>query len=888
MPAVPTTRDSVVGQIIAGRYQVIAWLGEGAVGSVYKAEHVVIGRQVALKLVHDELAADPIWVQGLFAAAAAASQIGDPHIGEVLDHGLTADNRPFLVTELLEGRSLREELRRAEAMTPERALEITRQVCAALGSAHRVGVLHRDLKPENIFLVERPEPGDFVRVLDFGAIESPLPGVDDGARAGRVLGRPEYMAPETAAGRATDTRSDLYSLGVVLYEILAGRPPFSGQSMLDVAVMHLGAQVPPLPESVPAPVRDVVRRALEKDPIRRFQSAREMRRACDSLLAGLGVARPRGSAVAAPAHAYRPPIVSHAPIPRAPIETLPIDTHALLVGDTSPGMVHWNTRLPDAPAVARTGTIEIGRTYLFETRLETGADETAVAGAALPADLLPDGVMVRFSVNAGGLGVRVAGQGGGFATAAASGELRFVRGDGGTLPFRFEVRGEVPGPARLKLSLYARNALVLRVPLALSVTRAGERPERAEPLPPAASVGPHLVPARPASVRLELTDEGELQVEIDPARERPRPPCQPLDQLADTAIRLRGRLVALSEAYRPDPAGGPFGIEDAERVLYEFARVGAEMHEAFFGRPDDAGVDGDLSRLAGALAAQGHGGEQPRMQIVAEHLPFPWAVMYDGAHAGRPLAGPGDVDLRCFWGARFQIDRAVGANLDGDMPALLPPPVEVRTCLHAGLDAEQRLDVVGRQRAQFDDMRGVARLQVIESREQFVRYLADEAAAPCDLLYFFCHARAAETVSPLYFRPTDPPRVQASIVLDGGGEIDIRTMRELRLRPLPGRPLVFMNASSPAAGDQAFQSLLLGHFVNTWRARGFVGTDWKVPAVFADAFARQTLRYFLDGRLPIAEAFARAAADAFAQRNPFPLIYALYVRPDLAVAPDEP
>ena len=419
--------------------------------------------------------------------------------------------------------------------------------------------------------------------------------------------------------------------------------------------------------------------------------------------------------------------------------------------------------------------------------------------------------------------------------AAASGELRFVRGEGGTPPFRFEVRGEAPGPARLKLSLYAHNALVLRVPIALSITRAGERPGRAEPLPPATSVGPHVVPGRPANVRIELTDEGDLQIEIDPARERPRPPCQPLDQLADIAIRLRARLVALSEAYRPDPAGGPFGIEDGERVLFEFARIGAEMHEAFFGLPDDAGVDGDLVRLAAALAAQGHGAEQPRLQIVAEHLPFPWAVMYDGAHAGQRLAGPGDVDLRRFWGARFQINRAVSANLDGDMSALLPPPVEVRTCLHAGLDSEQRLDVVGPQRAQFDAMGGVARLAVIESREQFVRYLADEAAAPCDLLYFFCHARAAETVSPLFFRPTDPPRVQASIALDGGGDIDVRTMRELRLRPLPGRPLVFMNACSSAAGDQAFQSVFLGHFVNTWRARGFVGTDWKVPTVFADA-----------------------------------------------------
>ncbi|HKE19137.1 MAG TPA: serine/threonine-protein kinase [Kofleriaceae bacterium] len=882
MPAVPT-RDPVVGQIIAGRYQALVRIGEGAVGVVYRARHVVLGRLVALKLVRAELAADPTWVQGLFAASAAASQIGDPHIGAVLDHGLTADNHPFLVAELLEGRSLRDELAREPVMAPARAARIVRQVSSALASAHAAGVLHRDLKPENIFLVDRAGAGagadDFVRVVDFGPAEALF--ADDGqeARAGRVLGRPEYISPEQAAGRATDARSDLYSLGVVAYEMLAGRRPFAGASMLDMAVMHLRSAVPPLPDALPVALRDLVGRALEKDPASRFSSADEMVRACDDVLAALGAA-PREPVVALRADgagAGLPPDAL-----RAPIETIPIDTHWLGADPDEAGLVHWTTRFPSAPAVHQTGTLEVGRTYLVETALETAGDQLAAAAAR--AALLPDGAAVRFGVHARGAGVRVAGQGAAFTSDASSGDVAFARG--ASAPFRFELRGDVPGPVWLKLGLYARNALIMRQPVALSLTRAGERPGRAEPLPPAAAVRAELVPARAANARIEITDDGALQIEIDPARERPRQPSLPLDQLADAAIRLRGRLVALSEAYRPDPGRPPFGIEDDERVMFEFARVGAELHQALFGLPDGRGGDGDLQRLARALAALGGADPRPRLQIVADHLPLPWAVVYDGASAGRPLARPSDVDPRRFWGARFQIDRAIGASLDGDVSPPLRAPVAVQSCIDPTLGAERRLDVVSRQRRQFADLRGVAPLQSIESREEFVRYLADDGAAPCDLLYFFCRARAAETVSPLFFRPTEPPRVQASLALDGAGEIDLKTMRELRLKPLPGRPLVFMNASTAAAGDQAFQSIFLGHFAGIWRARGFIGTDWVVPTEFADAFARQALRYFLDGRLAVADAFARASSDAFAQRNPFALIYALHVRPDLALAPE--
>jgi Protein kinase domain len=861
MTVVPNARDPIVGQIIAGRYQIEAWLGEGAVGVVYKARHVVIGRLVALKLVRAELAADPTYVQGLFAAAAASSQIGDQHIGAVLDHGLTADNKPFLVAELLEGRSLRDELARGRALAPERVLAITRQVCAALASAHGAGVLHRDLKPENVFLVRHGGGGDFVRVLDFGPAE-PLFSIedDDGARAGRLLGRPEYMAPEQARGRSSDARSDLYSLGVVAYEMLAGRPPFYGPTMMDVAVMHLGSPVPPLPDAVPDQLRAIVSRALEKDPARRFQSAAEMLRACERALAG-----PEAAAVPPEPPAPEP----LGDLPRAPIETIPIDTHGLAGAAESAAGSRWTARFPGSPEVDGSGSLEVGRTYEFETAIAAG-DEPA----------LPDGASVRFGVHAHGIGVRLAR--GPFSSTAESGDMCFAAA-AGTTAARFELRGETAGPARVVLSIYVGGALVQRRALALSLARAGARPVRAEPLPAPAALGLHLLPSPPARARVEITDDGELQIETRRRGERPCPPYQPFDQLVDTAIRLRARLVALSEAYRPDRSRPPFGIERDEDTLFEFARIGAEMHRAFFGPPDGEASNRELARLAAALSEL-RGTPQPRLQIVAEHLPFPWAVMYDGACSGRRLVQPGDVDLDCFWGARFRIDRALAGGLDGDLPAALPRPLAVRACLDPTLDASNGIAAIARQRQQFTDAPGAALLSSIESRADFMRYLADDSAAPCDLLYFFCRARAAEAVSPALFRPAEPPHVHASIALDGDGDIDIKTMRELCLHPLPGRPLVFMNACSSEPGDQAFHGAFLAHFVNTWRARGFIGADWKPPIVFADVFARHLLRQFLDDRRPtIADAFARAAADAFAQRNPFPLIYALHVRPDLTV-----
>jgi hypothetical protein len=156
----------------------------------------------------------------------------------------------------------------------------------------------------------------------------------------------------------------------------------------------------------------------------------------------------------------------------------------------------------------------------------------------------------------------------------------------------------------------------------------------------------------------------------------------------------------------------------------------------------------------------------------------------------------------------------------------------------------------------------------------------------CDMLYFFCHASSAVTMNELFFEVGTSPEMQASLLLDAdpGLGITIQDMWQLRKDPLEGRPFVFLNACSTAQGDQAFQSLFLRHFVGRWRARGFLGTDWKVPTPFADAFGRRILEHFLKEGLTIAQALAKASTEAFAVDNPFPLVYALYAQPEIRVA----
>jgi serine/threonine protein kinase/tetratricopeptide (TPR) repeat protein len=252
------------GRVIDSRYRVIRKIGEGGMGTVYAGEHVEIGKDVAIKILHPAYSTQQDLVERFRREARAASRIGHPHIIDVTDFGETEDGCAYFVMEHLDGIDLADVLSHERRLAPERACKIATQICRALAAAHAAGVIHRDLKPENIFLVARDGQADFVKVLDFGIARS-MGRARRLTNPGVAMGTPEYMAPEQAEGGAVDQRSDIYSVGALIYEMVSGSPPqMSREKEL----------IPPrgIKADVPEELDRIVVRALEADPAMRYQS----------------------------------------------------------------------------------------------------------------------------------------------------------------------------------------------------------------------------------------------------------------------------------------------------------------------------------------------------------------------------------------------------------------------------------------------------------------------------------------------------------------------------------------------------------------------------------------------------------------------------------------
>jgi formylglycine-generating enzyme required for sulfatase activity/tRNA A-37 threonylcarbamoyl transferase component Bud32 len=290
--------DPLLGQVLDGKYLLSVFLDKGAMGSVYRAKRIHIGDEVAIKVLHRKWVIDEAMLERFRREARAAAQLRHPNIVSIIDlsEARGADASAYIVMELIEGESLRKLLRRERCFGPERAVSLMRDICAGVGAAHRKGIFHRDLKPDNVIVIAPDEDREreTVKVVDFGIAKlRDEAGVRTLTETGMVVGTPLYMSPEQCRGEALDARADVYSLGAMVYEMLAGTPPFAAETPTGLIARHLFDTVPPLPESsgaTPA-LAAVVMRSLAKDRDERQHDAttfaRELREALQTPAANL-------------------------------------------------------------------------------------------------------------------------------------------------------------------------------------------------------------------------------------------------------------------------------------------------------------------------------------------------------------------------------------------------------------------------------------------------------------------------------------------------------------------------------------------------------------------------------------------------------------------------
>ncbi len=380
--------DPLLGQTLSGRYRILRKIGEGGMGIVYEAEHILIEKRVGLKVLREDFSSRPDVVERFRQEAKSASKIGHEHIIDISDFGETARGESFFVMELLHGRDLAEELETHGALSARRTVTLMLQCSRALEAAHEKGIVHRDMKPENVFLVDRGGE-DFVKIVDFGIakmsdVETPGRPGRKLTKTGMIFGTPEYMSPEQAAGKPLDHRVDIYAMGIILYELLTGRVPFMGDTFMGVLTRHMFEVAPPLSTMnpsvrVPPELEAIVFKALAKNPDQRFQSMAELSAEFVKVLShatspAASLAQPPGTVTH---HAYldgRPAAGSNTqrPLASTPAAHFP----SLASAPAKPGPGRW------LAAAAVAATLGLGVAFAFQQRSERGARPPPPAAVA--------------------------------------------------------------------------------------------------------------------------------------------------------------------------------------------------------------------------------------------------------------------------------------------------------------------------------------------------------------------------------------------------------------------------------------------------------------------------------------------------------------------------